>query len=99
MFGTHSSNLSAEDQKQLHPQYLANEKDYVVMRDSLLPQYKGQWVAIDGGRVVAAAPKLMDLIQAPSLQGGFPYIACLGEEDDVVFRASTRLGYRLSFQS
>lgn len=56
------------------------------MRDSLLRYYAGQWVAVHNGRVIATGNDLLPVTEAAAASGGHPYIAKVGEEDQVVFR-------------
>jgi hypothetical protein len=86
MLRIQTSNLPEEQQRHLHPDFLANEQAYLQMRDKLLAQYGGQWVAVQGGNVIAAGPRLMDVMENGSASGGHPYIALVGAEDAVVFR-------------
>lgn len=86
MLAIESANLPPEDQKRLQPEYLANERDYLRMRDGLLQKHQGKWVAIDRAKVVAESDDLMGLLNSPAIETGFPFIACVGEEDQVVFR-------------
>jgi len=87
MLQIQTSNLSQDQKLLLHPDFLANEKAYLHLRDSLLAQYRGQWVAVDGGKVVAAGPKLMEVMdRASAFGGGHAYFALVGAEDAVVFR-------------
>lgn len=81
-----------EDQRQrLHADFLANEQAYWQMRDGLLSGYRGQWVAIDAGKVVSASSDLLALTDAAAAAGGHPYIALVGAEDEVVFRVRKAL--------
>ena len=86
MLQIQTTNLPQDQQKQLHPDFLANEQAYLQMRDNLLTAYRGQWVAVQGGKVIAAGPKLMEVMERASVGGGHPYIALVGAEDAVVFR-------------
>ncbi len=86
MLRIQTSNLPQDQQKQLHPDFLANEQAYLHMRINLLVQYQGQWVAVHGGKVIAASPRLMEVMEAASTFCGHPYIALVGAEDAVVFR-------------
>lgn len=85
MLQIQTNNLPQDQQQQLHPDFLVNEQAYLQMRDSLLAQYRGQWVAVENGRVLVAGPKLMEVMDRAST-GGHPYIALVGAEDTVVFR-------------
>jgi hypothetical protein len=46
--------LPPEIVKQLHPDRLKNEAGYWVARDQLLEQYRGQWIGIADGRMIAS---------------------------------------------
>ncbi len=84
-----TKDLPAEQRQRVHADFLANEQHYLRMRDGLLPQYRGQWVAVHDGRVIAAGSDLLSVIDAAAAVAKHPYIACVGEEDAVVFRVRT----------
>lgn len=86
MLLTQTTHLPQDQQERLHADFLANEQAYLQMRDSLLRQHAGQWVAIHDGKVVAVGPQLLDVMERASACGGHPYIALVGKEDAVVFR-------------
>jgi len=79
-------NLPDNQRQSLHPEFLTNEQSYLNMRDSLLGQYHAQWVAVQGAKVIAAGPNLMEVMEMAAAAGGHPYIALVGAEDAVVFR-------------
>jgi hypothetical protein len=70
-----------EPRRRLHADFLANERDYLRMRDDLLSRFRGQWVAIHGGRVVASGPDLMAAIESAGAGGSHPLVARVGAED------------------
>jgi hypothetical protein len=86
MFQIQTDNLPERQRQQLHPDFLANEQAYLRLRDSLLTQLRGQWVAVQDGKVIVAGPKLMEVMDGASACGGHPYIALVGGEDAVVFQ-------------
>jgi hypothetical protein len=86
MLQIETTNLPQEQQQRLHPDFLANERGYLHMRDSLFAQYRGQWVAVHGGKVLVAGPNLMEVMDRATTFGGHPYIALVGAEDADVFR-------------
>ncbi len=90
MLRIQTKNLASDQQQRLHPDFLANEQSYLQMRDQLLGQYRGQWVAVHQGKVVAAGPKLIEVMEKASTCGGHPYIALVGAED-TVFRRIERV--------
>jgi hypothetical protein len=81
-----TARLQPDQRQRLHADFLANEQSYLHMRDSLLSQYRGQWVAIHEGMVIAADTNLLKVTKAAAATGGHPYIALVGAEDTVVFR-------------
>ena len=87
MLQSQTSNLPPQQQQQLHPDFLANEQAYLRMRDRLLAQYRGEWVAVAGDKVIATGSRLMEVMEEASREGGHPYIALVGAEDAVVFRS------------
>jgi hypothetical protein len=86
MLQIHTANLTPDQQRRLHRDFVSNERVYLQMRSSLLAQYRGQWVAVDAGNVVAAGPNLMNVMERASTVAQHPYVALVGAEDDVVFR-------------
>jgi hypothetical protein len=86
MLQIQTANLPQNQQQRLHPDFLANEQAYLQMRDSLCAQHQGQWVAVHGGKVLAAGAKLLEVMEKASASTGHPYIALVGAEDAVVFR-------------
>lgn len=86
MLRTHTSNLPLEQQRQLHADFLANEQDYLRLRDQLLTTHFGQWVAIAAGQVIACGSDLLQVIEKAAHHPGHPYMAKVGEEDSFIFR-------------
>jgi len=99
MLRTATSNLPPEQQQRLHADFLANEADYLRMRDRLLNQYRGQWVAIQGGHVISASKDLQVVTEKAAALGGHPYIAFVGGEEQIVFRVRrVEFQYDTSYQ-
>jgi hypothetical protein len=86
MFRSQTANLPPEQQKRLHADFVANEQTYFRLRDKLVSQYLGQWVAVHNGQVIAADPDLVRVTDQAAASGGHPYIARVGSEDQVIFR-------------
>lgn len=82
--------LPEEQRKRLHPDFLKNEQQYWQMRDRLLKQYQGKWVALHQGKVVAASEDLFHITDQVGKLGCHAYIAKVGEEDQVVFQVRRR---------
>ncbi len=99
MLRIQTSNLPELQKSRLHPDFVANEQAYLRMRDSLLVNYRQQWVAVHQDTVVAAGPMLMDVMEQASAVAEHPYIALVGAEDAVVFRARRAVfAYDLNYQ-
>ena len=93
MLRSQTANLPPEQQQRLHADFIANEQTYLQMRASLLPCYRGQWVAVHNGQVIAAGQDLLTVTEKAAASGGRPYIARVGAEDEEVFRIrSTEFG-------
>src|SRR5438105_1853765 len=86
MLQIQTANLLPDKKRQLHAVFLANEQAYLQMRDSLLPHYRGQWVAVHAGKVIVSGPSVMEVMDRASTFGGHPFIALVGAEDAAVFR-------------
>ncbi len=99
MLQIQTANLPPDQQQRLHPDFLANEQAYLQLRAGLLTQYRGQWVAVHGGKVIEAGLKLMEVLDRASAWGGHPYVALVGAEDAVVFRLRRAVfGWNLAYQ-
>jgi len=86
----HTENLPRAQQRYLHKDFIENEKHYWTIRDRLLREYRGQWVAIHDGKIVASSLDIFDLVEQVGKMGGHPYIAKVGEEDSLVFKVRQR---------
>lgn len=75
-----TSKLSERERARLHPEFLENEDSYWRIRDSLLPRYRGKWVAVRAGDVVAEADEVFTVLDRIAEIGGHPYIALVGDE-------------------
>ena len=77
-----TSTLPPDQQLRLHADFLANEQDYLRMRDDLLSTHRGQWVAVHGGKVVAAGADMFSVADQAeaAARGGHPFLAQVGEE-------------------
>jgi predicted aspartyl protease len=92
-----TDDLPARERAHVHPDFLANEASYWQVRDSLLATYKGKWVAVESGRVVAEATDVLDILERVEAIGGHPYIALVGNEHRK-FTVRRAFAYDLSYQ-
>lgn len=59
---------------------------YWAMRDGLLAQYAGKWVAVHKGRVVAVGDDPLAIMEQALTEDGYAYTNKVGEEDKIVIR-------------
>jgi Family of unknown function (DUF5678) len=82
--------LPPEIAAQLHPDLLKNEADYWKVRDQLLDQYEGLWVAFADGVVVASGKLAVEVGHEAKKTGRHPHVTCVGHEFDALrFRRAT----------
>jgi len=63
-----------------------DRQDYWAMRDKLLTQYPGKWVAVHKGRVVSVADDPLSIMEQALAEDGYPYTNKVGDEDKIVIR-------------
>lgn len=74
--------LPPEIAQQIHPDWRKNEADYWTVRDKLLSQYQGQWIAFADGAVIVAASTPLDVFLAVHESGHHPFVIRVGHEDE-----------------
>ncbi len=62
----------------------ADKEAYWSMRDELLAKYRGKWVAIHKGRVVAVGDDLISIADEAIRDDGYAYTNKVGDEDKVI---------------
>ena len=72
--------LPEREKAHLHRDFLANEESYWKVREDLLPRYKGKWVAVQAGNVLAEADNVFEILDRAAEAGGHPYITRVGDE-------------------
>ncbi len=78
--------LPPEIARQIHPDWRKNEEGYWAARDSLLPRYRGQWIAFADGAVLATASTPLDVFLAIQPSGRHPFVIRVGHEDEPWYR-------------
>jgi hypothetical protein len=63
-----------------------DKQDYWTMREELLAQYPGKWVAVHKGHVVAAGDDPLSIMEEALTKDGYAYTNKVGEEDKIVIR-------------
>ena len=82
--------MDKEHLKQIDEGFKRDEQDYWNMRSELLKKYKGKWVAIHKGRVVAFSDDIIEIIQEALTEDGYAYTNKVGEEDKLRFNMLKR---------
>ncbi len=82
--------LPPEIAGQIHPDWRRNEAEYWVVRDTLIQQYRDQWVAFADGAVIASGRSPVDVFHDGQASDRHPYFTCVGHEHepDRIRRAS-----------
>ncbi len=73
--------LPPEIAQRIHPDWRKNEAAYWAMRDQLLGQYRGQWIAFADDAVIAACQTSLDVLHTPGVMERHPFVICVGRED------------------
>src|SRR5260370_31794858 len=74
--------LPPEIARQVHPDWRKNEAAYWAVRDQLLAQYQGQWIAFAGSKVIAARTRPVLGFHKPHEASQHPYILSVGREEE-----------------
>ncbi len=74
--------LPPEVAARVHPDWKKNEKAYWARRESLLREYKGQWIAFADDAVVASGDSPVRVLHAAQRTGRHPFVTCVGRENE-----------------
>ena len=74
--------LPPEIAQQIHPDWRKNEAAYWAVRDQLLAQYQGQWIAFADGAVIASGTSPVEVLHAAQPADRHPFFICVGREDE-----------------
>lgn len=66
----------------VHPDWRKNEAAYWTVRNTLLSQYQGQWVAFADGAVIASGANPVDVLRTAQESGRHPFVIRVGHEGD-----------------
>jgi predicted aspartyl protease len=78
--------LPPEIGAKIHPDWRKNEAAYWAVRDQLLSQYQGQWIAFADGAVIVAAPTPLDVFLVVHQSGRHPFVTRVGHEHEPWYR-------------
>lgn len=78
--GSLADTLPPEIAAQVHPDWRANEAAYWPVRDRLLADYEGLWVAFADGAVVASSSSPVEVYRAAHQTGRHPFVIRVGAE-------------------
>ena len=68
--------------QRIHPNWRKNEADYWVVRETLLAQYRNQWIAFADGTVIASGASPVQIFHEAQQSGQHPYVTCVGREHE-----------------
>lgn len=74
--------LPPEVAQRIHPDWQRNETEYWAVRDTLLPQYRDQWIAFANGRVLVSGTSAVEVLHAAQASGLHPFVTCVGREHE-----------------
>jgi hypothetical protein len=83
----------------VHPDWRKNEASYWAIRDSLLSQYAGQWVAFADGAVIAVGRSPVDVFHQGQQSAKHPYFTCVGREHEPCRMRRATFPYDQSYPS
>jgi hypothetical protein len=78
--------LLPEVARQIHPDWRRNEAGYWAVRDQLLNQYQGQWIAYADGAVIAVASTPLEVFLSVQQSGRHAFVIRVGHEDEPWYR-------------
>jgi hypothetical protein len=78
--------LPPEIARQIHPDWRKNEVAYWSVRDQLLGQHQGQWIAFADGAVIVAASTPLEVFLAVQQSAAHPFVIRVGHENEPWYR-------------
>jgi hypothetical protein len=82
----------------VHPDWRANERAYWAIRDTLLTDYGGQWVAFADGTVVAAGRRPVEVLHAAAAAHPHAFVTLVGAEDEGIRMRRAAFPYHAGYQ-
>lgn len=89
--------LPPEVAAQLHPDWRTNEADYWQVRDGLLAEFDGVWVAFADGRIVSSGRSPVEVFRAAQDSGKHPFIVRVGAETEACRMRRTSFPYDAAY--
>jgi hypothetical protein len=85
--------LPSDIAQRIHPDWRKNEAEYWAVRDSLLTQYRNQWVAFADGAVLFSGASPVEVLHQGQQSGRHPFVACVGREHEPTRMRRTEFAY------
>jgi hypothetical protein len=89
--------LPSDIAQRIHPDWRKNEAEYWAVRDSLLTQYRNQWVAFADGAVLFSGASPVEVLHQGQQSGRHPFVACVGREHEPTRMRRTEFAYDRSY--
>jgi len=80
--GSLMDGLPPEIAKRVHPDWRKNEADYWAHRNSLLANYRDQWIGFANGKVIVSGKSPVEVFHSAQASGQHPFITCVGHEHE-----------------
>lgn len=74
--------LPADVAQQIHPNWRKNETEYWDVRDTLLAQYRDQWIGFADRTVIASGSSPVAVFHEAARSGRHPFVTCVGREHE-----------------
>ena len=74
--------LPPEVAQRIHPDWQRNETAYWAARDTLLAQYRDQWIGFADGRVMVSGASAVEVLHAAQASDLHPFVTCVGREHE-----------------
>jgi hypothetical protein len=76
--------MSDQDIETIQTSFDQDRRDYWAMREQLLASYRGKWVAVHKGRVVAVGDDPLSIMETALAEDGYAYANKVGEEKQII---------------
>ena len=94
-----ADSLPPEISRAIHPDWRKNEAEYWKTRDSLLANYRDQWIAFAEGAVIASGHSPVEIFHQARQSGKHPYVTCVGREHEPTRMRRATFPYDQSYPS
>jgi len=91
--------LPPEIGRRINPGWRKNEADYWAQRNSLLAQYRGQWIGFAHGKVIAFGSSPVEVLHNAYRIAPDAFVTCVGREEEPCRIRRVSFSYDKSYSS